>query len=466
MAEARPSSPGIPTTQSYWHDSVPGSLAPGEALECDITADVVIVGAGYTGLWSAYYLKKHDPSLDVVILEAETAGYGASGRNGGWCSAYLSGISQWLDEPASRGGGIRLQRLMFENVPAIGRVAREESIDCHFEQSGALEIAVIPQQRDRLAEEISCMRKLGFGEADYRYIGPDELQNTLRVDKALGAVHMQHCAAIHPARLARGLAETVKRLGVSIYEQSPARQVGQGVVLTPGGTIRAETVLAATEGYSETIGGLERRLIPVHSMMVVTGPLDSQQLEEICFNRRFCFGNLDRMVTYGQLTADHRIAFGCRGTYHYGSAIRTFESNEPDFNRVRSTLLRFFPSLDGVPFSHAWGGCMGVSRTLRPSVNYDRKSGLGWAGGYFGNGVGASHLAGRTLADLVLARDTERVHTPWVNPRGRVRRWEPEPLRWLGIRARASLMHLADQAEYRNSVMAPFYAKTLESLFP
>jgi glycine/D-amino acid oxidase-like deaminating enzyme len=201
-------------------------------------------------------------------------------------------------------------------------------------------------------------------------------------------------------------------------------------------------------------------------MMVVTEPLSGRQIEEIRFNRHFCFGNLDRMVTYGQLTADQRIAFGCRGSYHFGSGIRQFDPADTEFNLVRESLLRFFPSLEGIGFTHAWGGCMGVSRSLRPSVNYDPDTKIGWAGGYFGNGVGATHLAGRTLADLVAGRDTERVKTPWVNPEGMNKKWEPEPLRWLGIKTRAGLMQMADNAEYRGSSYAPLISKTLEALFP
>jgi glycine/D-amino acid oxidase-like deaminating enzyme len=288
----------------------------------------------------------------------------------------------------------------------------------------------------------------------------------LNVDHALGALYMPHCAAVHPARLSRGLADTVRRQGVSLYDNSPVLRTGAGSAVTARATVTADTVLVATEGYSGTIRGLGNRLIPLHSMMVITEPLTAQQIEEICFNRRYCFGNLDRMVTYGHLTADNRIAFGCRGNYYYGSAIRTFDHDDSEFDRVRSTLLRFFPSLEGVAFTHAWGGCMGVSRTLRPSVHFDERSRQGWAGGYFGNGVGATHLAGQTLADLVLGRDTDRVHTPWVNPPGSPKRWEPEPLRWLGIRTRARLMQMADHAEYRGSPLAPAIVKTLETVFP
>jgi len=451
---------------SFWHDTAPGSLEPRPSLQGQVEVDVAIVGGGYTGLWTAYYLRQLDPSLDIAILEAEIAGFGASGRNGGWCAGYLSGIDQWLDDPAQQEGALRLQRLMFDTVREVGQVARTESIDCHFEQSGALEFAVIPAQMQRLLIEMDHVRNLGFEETDYQWLEPEELRGMPGTGQALGAIHMKHCAAIHPARLARGLADCLESSGISIYEKSPVVRISSNELLLPAGKVKAGAVVVATEGYSDTVPGRERKLIPVHSMMVVTEPLSQEQLDEARFHKRFAFGNLDWMVTYGQLTADRRIAFGCRGTYHYGSRVRSFDPRDPEFELVRQSLLQFFPSLEGIGFSHAWGGAMGVSRSLMPTVNYDPKRRFGWAGGYFGNGVGAAHLAGKTMADLVTGTDSERVRTPWVNSGSRGRKWEPEPIRWLGIKTRTGLMHLADRAEYRQSRFAPLISKTLETLFP
>jgi glycine/D-amino acid oxidase-like deaminating enzyme len=451
---------------SYWHDSAPGTLEPRTALDSETEADIAIVGAGYTGLWTAYYLKQIDPSLNIVILEAEISGFGASGRNGGWCAGYLAGIDHWLDDPVYRDQGMRLQRLMFDTVQEVGRVARRESIDCHFEQSGALEIAVNPAQLARLSAELDHMRSLGFGEDDYQWLGQGELQDTLGVDQALAAIHMKHCAAVHPFRLARGLATVLENLGVTIYEKSPVLEIKNRELITPSGKVEAGAVVVATEGYSGTVAGCKRRLIPVHSMMVVTEPLSDQQLEAINFQHRYCFGSINRLVTYGQLTADRRIAFGCRGSYHYGSGIKTFDCSDPEFDLVAASLLQFFPGLKGISFTHGWGGAMGVSRSLRPSVNFDPEHGCGWAGGYFGNGVGATHLAGQTMADLVTGNETERTQTPWVNPVAAQRKWEPEPIRWLGVQSRAKLMQLADRAEHRGSRFAPVISKTLDTVFP
>ena len=454
---------------SLWLDCLPEPLAPRLALSGSQTADVAIIGAGYTGLWTALYLKQHAPQLDIAIVEAEVAGFGASGRNGGWCSGYLSGISSWLDEPAQREGALRLQRLMFEAVAEVGRVCVAAGIDAQFEHSGQVEAAVRPWQLERCRRELAHYRELGLGE-DFIALDAAGVGERVGIAGALGGMFFPHCAAVQPARLVRGLARVVESLGVRIYEQSPVTQFAAGRVRTAQGDIQARQVVLATEGYGCRLPGLARHLIPIHSMMVATAPLDDAQLEATGLQRRHAFNNMDHLVTYGQLTADRRLAFGCRGTYGFANAIMDFHAAQPRFDFVRAKLLELFPALRGVQFTHAWGGCMGVSRSLRPCVSFDPSSGLAWAGGYFGNGVAASNLAGRSLADLLLARDTERLRTPWINPpreRGlRSRLWEPEPLRWLGIHARARWMQWTDAAERRDSFLAPGMNWVLGKVFP
>jgi glycine/D-amino acid oxidase-like deaminating enzyme len=382
-------------------------------------------------------------------VEAETAGFGASGRNGGWCSAWLSGIDHWLEQPASRESAIRLQRQMFRTVKDIGELCAAERIDCHYERAGALIYAVNDVQLRRLELELRQVRELGFGDSDYRWLQGADLAGVPAVAAARAAVHMPHCAAIHPARLVHGLASRLEQRGVSIHEQSPVVDWRPGGLTTPAGAIRADTVLLATEGYGARLPGQQRRLIPVYSMMVATEPMAPEALDALGFGRRYCFGNLDHTVTYGQRTADHRIAFGCRGRYYYGSGLpERFEAGSSDFVAVRDTLRRFFPGLYPLRFSHAWGGALGVSRSRRPAVCFDGERRIGWAGGYVGNGVAAAHLAGRTLADLVLGRDSERCETPWVNPPDAARRWEPEPLRWIGFNTARGLMEGLDRREY------------------
>jgi len=456
---------------SYWHDSLPEPLVPRPSLENDIEVDIAIAGAGYTGLWTAYYLKKLKPGLSIAIIESEIAGFGASGRNGGWCSSYLSGMEKALAQPDQVDAAIRLQRLLFDTVKEVGRVTELESIDCHFDQSGQVEAAILPAQLHRVREDVDFMHGLGFNEQDFRWLTARQIREHINIDGALGGMFMSHCAAIHPGRLARGLADVIEGQGVKIFEQTAVLKLDQDGLTTAGGRVNAGVTVLATEGYTRTIKGLERKLIPVHSMMIATEPLSELQLEQTGLQQRYTFNNRDHLTTYGQLTSDRRIAFGCRGSYLYGSKIRShFDPSDSEFDLIWEVLLKFFPTLSGSRYTHAWGGAMGVSRTLNPAVCFNRERRFGWAGGYFGNGVGASNLAGRTMADLILERDTDRVHTPWVNPEREreldKKLWEIEPVRWLGINSRARLMQLADQAERTNSVAAPLINKTLDTLFP
>ena len=456
---------------SFWHDSLPGPLLPRSSLENDIDVDIAIAGAGYTGLWTAYYLTQLDPTLSIAIIESDIAGFGASGRNGGWCSSYLSGLEAALEKPALKDAAIRLQRQMFDAVKEVGRVSERESIDCHFDQSGQVEAAILPAQLQRAHELVDFMHSLGFDEEDFRQLTQQQLGEHINVNGALGGMYMSHCAAIHPARLACGLADVLEARGVDIFEQTPVVSLDRQGFTTPAGHVKAGITILATEGYTRTIKGLERKLIPVHSMMIVTEPLSEQQLGKTGLSKRYTFNNGDHMTTYGQLTADQRIAFGCRGSYHFGSRIRTdFEMTDPEFEVVWNTLLKFFPSLSDSRYTHAWGGAMGVTRSLSPAVCFDRETRFGWAGGFFGNGVGACNLAGRTMADLILDRDTERLHTPWVNPEHEreldKKLWEIEPVRWLGFHSRATLMQMADRAERKHSKAAPLINKAISTLFP
>jgi glycine/D-amino acid oxidase-like deaminating enzyme len=436
-------------SQSFWHETVPDPLEPRAPLATDDQLDVVIVGAGYTGLWTAYYLKSLEPGLRIAIVEAEIAGFGASGRNGGWCLGTLAGISELVAGDGSRrDGGIRLQRAIFDTVAEVEGVCEREGIDCHWARGGNVTFASVPAHVDPVREEIAFMHELGFGEDDIRWLDPAECRRRVGTAQNLGGFFLAHCAAIHPARLVRGLAEVVERMGVPIYERSPARVIEQGVVVTDGGRLRADTILQATEAYSGTIRGGERRLLPMHSMMIATECLPEQVFKEIGLENRETFADPRRMVIYGQRTADDRLAFGARGQYFFGSGVRdVFSANDPVFDEVERTLNSLFPVLRDYQVTHRWGGALGVARDWRPSVGLDRARGFGWAGGYVGEGVAASNLAARTLADLVLGRDTERTDLPLVG--SPFPPWEIEPLRWLAVTGVRRLGESLDEAELR-----------------
>jgi glycine/D-amino acid oxidase-like deaminating enzyme len=435
--------------ESFWLDTVPGGLEPRVPLEGDAQVDVAIVGAGYTGLWTAYYLRALQPDLRVALVESEIAGFGASGRNGGWCIGAIAGIDAYLARPERREGGLALQRALFAAVDEVGRVCAAEGIDCHFAKGGVVQVASVPPHREALRAQLEFARSVGLDAADYRWLEPDECAKRVRARRNLGGLYSPHCAALHPARLARGLADAVERAGATIYERSPALAVEERSVVTPEGRLRADLVVLATEGYTRTIPGQERRLVPIHSMMLATEPLAPEVWDEIGLRERETFGDPRRMAVYGQRTADGRIAFGGRAGYYLGSGIRNrFSADHPAFEHVRRTLVSFFPVLAGARITHRWGGPLGVPRTWRVSVGVDRTRGRAWGGGYVGEGVCASNLAGRTLADLILERDTECARLSWVGEP--FRNWEPEPLRWLAISGIRRIGDSLDAAELRS----------------
>src|SRR5215472_3460093 len=314
---------------SFWLDTVPGSLAPGEVLPGDLAVDVAIAGAGLTGLWTAYYLATAQPDLRIAVCEAEIAGFGASGRNGGWCSALFPASLPKLARMAGRDAAIEMYRAMQGTVDEVGRVVAAEGIDCHWAKGGTVHFARSASQLERARAEIAEAREFGFGEEDLRLLTAAEAREHAEATDVLGATYTPHCAAIHPARLVRGLAEAVRRRGVAVHEATPVTEIAPGSLRTPMGTVRARYVIRATEGYTPRLPGLERAIAPVYSLMIATEPLPEDVWDQIGLAGRPTFGDHRHMIIYGQRTADGRLAFGGRGApYHLGSAIR------PEFDRV------------------------------------------------------------------------------------------------------------------------------------
>lgn len=436
---------------SLWHASLDAAQwAPRAPLGTDIDVDVAIVGAGYTGLWTAYYLAERDPGLRIAVVEASTVGYGASGRNGGWCSALLPMSLDTMAAGHGRDAAVRLQREMFATVDEVGAVAAREGIDCHFVKGGTLVLARNPAHTGRLQAEIEHLRSYGFGEEDVAWLPATEARSRLAATDVEGAQFTPHCASIHPARLARGLAVAVERRGVAIYEDTPVTAIEPGRLRTERGTVTAEVVVRCTEAFTSSIAGLRRDIAPVYSLMVATEPLPASFFDAIGWAERSTFSDARRMVIYGQRTADDRIAFGGRGApYHFGSALKpSFEQHRRVHDLLEQTLHELFPPLGDVRITHRWGGAVGVPRDWQCSVGLDRTTGMAWAGGYVGDGVGTTNLAGRTLADLITGTTSELVDLPWVGHRSR--RWEPEPLRWIGINSMVRLPIGIDRYEERH----------------
>lgn len=435
---------------SLWHDTLPDdTLAPRPPLTGSHDADVVIVGAGFTGLWAAYYLLRADPSLRVTVLEREIAGFGASGRNGGWCSALFPTSWEALAAASSRDAAVRMQRTMNDTVDEVGRVISDEGIDANWSKGGTIDLARSPLQWERARAQVAHARSWGFGEDDVRLLGANEACQTMQATAVQGGVMIPHCAALHPARLVRSLARLVESLGGRVYEGTRVLDVARRRALLADGVARGEVVVRATEGYSPGLRSAARAVVPVYSAMIATEPLPDEVWAGIGLADRTTFSDLRHMVIYGQRTADGRIAFGGRGArYRYGSRVTAGQDVVPHvWSWLHRTLGEILPQTRDAQITHHWAGPLGIARDWWPSVGLDRATGLAWAGGYVGDGVGASNLAGRTLADLILGRDTDLTTLPWVGHRSP--RWEPEPLRWLGVNAGLTAMGYADPEEQR-----------------
>ncbi|HJQ02040.1 MAG TPA: FAD-binding oxidoreductase [Jatrophihabitans sp.] len=412
-------------------------------------ADVAIVGAGYTGLWTAYYLRRAEPTLRIVVLDAQTAGYGASGRNGGWCSALYPVSLATLSREHGRDQAVRQHRAAQQAVAEVGRVARDEGWSVDWAAGGTVTLARSRPQLDRAAAEVAEARGFGFGPDDLRLLDPAEASTMLAASNVLGGTFTPHCAAIQPAKLVRALADQVSKLGVAIYEHTPVTAIEPGRVRTTHGALRADLIVRATEGFTPTLQGYRRTVAPVYSLMIATEPLPEQRWQQIGLAERQTFADHRHLIIYGQRSADGRLVFGGRGApYHLGSRTAPGYDHVPSvFDALQRTLADLVPAAADVPITHRWGGPLGIARDWHPSVGLDRSTGLAWAGGYVGDGVSTANLAGRTLTDLLLRRNSELTPLPWVNHRSPS--WEVEPLRWLGANAGLRAMTWADHAEQR-----------------
>ncbi|HEY7225741.1 MAG TPA: FAD-dependent oxidoreductase [Micromonosporaceae bacterium] len=437
---------------SYWMSSVDDELVALPALGGDLDADVAIVGAGFTGLWTAYYLHRADPTLRIVVLEAQIAGFGASGRNGGWCSALLPTSPEELVHRHGRDAGLALVHAMQSTVDEVGRVTSEVGIACDYAKGGTVILARNNAQRARGLAEVERARSYGL---ELAWLEADEAVRRCGATGVLGATYTPHCAAIHPARLVRGLARVVRGRGVRLFERTPATAIvpaGSGsraMVRTPGGTVRADVVVRATEAYTARLPGLRRRVVPLYSLMIATEPLPSSFWAQAGLAGRETFGDFRNLIIYGQRTSDDRFAFGGRGApYHWGSAIRPGFDQVPRVHAALHAALReLFPAIEDAAITHTWGGPLAAPRDWTASAGFDRRRGIAWGGGYVGDGVSTANLAGRTLAALIRETGDDLTRLPWVNHRSPD--WEPEPLRFAAINALTRVMGGADRAEER-----------------
>lgn len=478
MAGARQPAPAGATRASsrrasFWLDDLAArgldDLSPRAALRTDARFDVCLIGGGLTALWTAYALVSADPGLRIAVLEREIAGFGASGRNGGWCSALFPRSAASLERTHGRDAAVAMRRAMIGTVAEVGRVVRAEGIDCDFAQGGTVVFARDDVQRRSARADVAEARR--FGVDRFEYWTPDAVADRFAVAGLDGAtpaaVFDPTTARVHPAKLVRGLARVVESRGVALFERTEVVDFSAGRVRFRAldgsgaeGALAARHVIVATEGYGPRLPRVRRRILPIYSLMIATEPLSDAVWREIGIRHGETFSDYRHLLVYGQRTADNRFAFGGRGAhYHFGSAVDSrFERSEAVFAHLRRALGELFPAVEDAGVTHRWGGPLGIARDWHATVSYNPRTGVGFAGGYVGDGLSTTNLAGRTLADLVLGRRTDLTALPWVNHRSPL--WEPEPIRWVLANLGITGMGFAD-AEERVTRRPSMLARTI-----
>ncbi|GAA1930208.1 FAD-dependent oxidoreductase [Microbacterium aoyamense] len=445
----------------FWLDDLPAT-PPRERVTGTVAADLVIVGAGYTGLWTALHAKRRDPGLRVVVVEARTVGWAASGRNGGFCEASLThgrdnGLSRWPDEIDE------LDRLGLANLDAMGEDIAAYGIDADWERVGALAVATEPHQLEWLDEWATDAAVRG-DDGVVRMSG-DEIRASVASPTFLGAVFEKHTnALVHPGKLAAGLAHAAEEAGVVIFEGSPVRALddtADGVeVVTAEGRVTASRVALATNVFPSLLTRNRLMTVPVYDYALMTEPLSDDQLDEIGWGDRQGISDLANQFHYFRLSKDNRILFGgYDAVYHYGRRVRSAYENRPEtWQKLASHFFTTFPQLEGLRFSHRWAGAIDTSTQFCAFFGTARRGRVAYAAGFTGLGVAATRFAGEVMLDLLAGEKTERTELEMV--RKRPLPFPPEPAAAIGINATRWSLDRADHNSGRRNVLL----KTLDAL--
>jgi len=422
---------------SFWLETSGDPLVPRTSLQRSVEVDVAILGGGYSGLWTAYYLLRANPGLRLAIVEKEIVGFGASGRNGGWCSSRFPVTPGLLEERYGAEAARNLLLAMFDAVDEVGRICEEEGIQAEYRRGGILSLARGAHQVPHIRAAFDAYVRLGL-QKHFQLLSAADCRERVKATKILGGLYTREGASLHPGKLVRGLAAAVEKRGGVIYENTEvneARPGANGRMITPGGEIRAtKALLLAGEAYLTRLPAYRRALLPMYSLISLTEPLTASQWTDVGWENHESLASNRFTVDYLTRTADGRILFGSRGApYRFGSHI----SDEQDVHelthaRVHKAVVEWFPPLAGIRFTHNWGGPVGVPRDWMPSVRFDAASRMGMISGYTGQGVATSNLAGRLLAGLVGENASGLNELPMAHHQSP--NWEVEPLRWLVVR--------------------------------
>jgi glycine/D-amino acid oxidase-like deaminating enzyme len=450
-------------TRSFWHEVAP-SYEPAPPLEGDRRADVAIIGGGYTGLWTAYHLKTEQPSLEVAVLEQEVAGYGASGRNGGFAMTLLA---RSLDDLKAQFGpteALEAHKAVVAAVDGIGRFAKENGVDCDYEKNGIITVSTTAWQDAIIENDVKAAQEMGV--QDIKFLDGKAVRDAVHSPTYRCAHEEGACAILNPAKLAWGLAGAIRKKGVALYEGTPVKGVrvadGKVEVKTEGGTLRADKAVLATNAYSVHFPHIAKWVVPLYTYIVLTEPLTPEQWDSIGWKGRQ--GIEDRLggLHYYRPTADGRIAWGGDAfPYHFGSRLGPqYDRDEVVFARLRASFAKTFPTLSGVKFTHEWGGPVGITVRFVPTFGTLEGGRVHYGIGYSGHGVAPTYVGGEILRDLALDRTTERTDLCVVKKEAIA--FPPEPLRYLAVTA--SLKHLDTQDRSEAVVKPPFLMRLVQKM--
>lgn len=429
--------------KSYWMTT--RDYSPGEPLKEDIDVDVAIVGGGFTGLSSAYHIKKAEPNMRVALLESQVIGFGASGRNGGFNMTLFGLTMQITAFRFSKAKTKEAHQYMERAVDYLRDLISDLNIDCDYEHSGFLRVATSEKYKKRILHEMNLAHELGIDGIEW--LEKDQTQEQVRSAMYLGAWWEPRCGILNPAKLAWGWADVIRPMGVDIYENSPVAEIiregGKVRLDTPSGVVRADKVVMATNAWSHLFKELKRKQVPVWTHIVMTEPLKEAQFKEIGWQNRQGIEDARNLVHYYRLTIDNRLVMGGRDvSLSYGTDMDK-DLNSITFEGLKDDVRELFPALKDTKFTHEWGGPVSVPLDMAPAIGYVGDKNVVYSLGTVGHGVSMTQLNGRTVADLILERHTDLTDVFFVNRR--TIPWPPEPMRNLTIKAILGYMHWEDR---------------------
>ncbi len=435
----------------FWSDR-PDHRATAPSLHGVHHADLAVVGGGFTGLWTAILAVEEQPGMEVVVVESQRCGFGASSRNGGFCDASLThglqnGLSHWPDDIQV------LLRMGIENLNAIEETIDRHSIEADFRRTAEISVATERWHLDELAEALETHRSVG---ANVDLLDQSAIRAKISSPTYLGALaRHDEIALVDPARLCWGLASVAERLGVRIFEETQVRGISRGqsrvTLRTDDGVIHADRAIIATNAYRGPTRSPRRYIIPVYDHVLMTEPLNSAQLDSIGWSDREGLGDVSNQFHYYRMSDDNRILWGgYDAIYHFNNGLGSeYDQNQGTHATLARHFFETFPQLEGLRFTHRWGGPIATTTRFTPAWGRSHGGNVVWVGGYTGLGVGASRFGGQVAVDLVLGRETERTELEMV--RKKPFPFPPEPMRWMGVQLTRKSIQRADRKQGRRN---------------